>query len=487
MKKTTLIVGLVALLGAAPVMAQNFSMYVALGDSITAGYSNAGLAQSMQTRSYAALLANAAGVGGSFELPLVSDPGMPGMWSLSSLATGSPQFYVPPMSEWGMPLNATLPRPYNNLSVPGADVEDMIFKTGDINRILTGTATPDTMMFDLILRDNTFTALEQAIGLDPTFVTVWIGNNDALPAALTATAWPGITLTPIEEFRANYTNAIGALATATDADIVLFTIAEGAILPFATTLPPIVIDPATGQPVMIEGQFVPLIGSNGPVSMDSMITLGAAPLMQLGMGIPVELGGSGLPLPDDLNPATQDPGVIIRPDEFALIQEYISAYNGIIHDVASTFGAHVFDVRPLYNSYMDEGVTYGAINLTGDYLTGGIFSYDGLHQHAIGHGDLAVHLIDFLNETFGGEIPQVDMADIMGTASCMVCVEPALLTANAIDIFTEEARQSMLEILARKVRIQRRTPGIRSNPAPQKRPMIEAPKDLKLNSKAVID
>lgn len=484
MRKTVLIIGLVALLGATPLMAQNFSSYVTLGDSITAGFMNAGLAQSGQEASYASLLAQAAGAG-SWELPLISNPGMPGMYSLQSLATGSPEFYIPSQAEWGMPLNATLERPYNNLAVPGADLNDMILTTGDITRVKTGTATPDTLMFDLILRNNTNSALELATALQPTFITMWIGNNDALPAALTATAAPGFTLTLIDEFEQNYNNSLAFLTTVTSADIVVFTIPEGAILPFATTLPPVVVNPATSEPVLIDGQPVPLIGSNGPVAMDSFITLGAAPLLAQGFGIPVELGGNGMPLPDDADFLAGTPGVIIRADEMALIQQYIRAYNDIIYDAAATYGARVFDVRPIYASYMTTGVTYGAITLTGSFLTGGIFSYDGLHQNEMGHGDLAVNLIDFLNDEFGGDIPQINMADVMHTSTCSPCGSMATLTASAIDVYTAEARRSMLKIMARKFVRDTPEPGASSSPGPRRRGPVRT--QPRVNSKSVIN
>jgi lysophospholipase L1-like esterase len=461
MKKTALLIGLVALLGVAPTSAQDFSTYVALGDSLTAGFTNGGLGMPAQQESYAALLARQAGT--HFELPLISSPGIPGMWTLASLATGSPQFYIPSQAEYGMPINATYPGIYNNLGVPGATLFDMLFTVGDISRVLLGTATSETIMFDLILRNNTNTALEQAIGLGPTFVTVWIGNNDALGAALAGTAAPGLTLTPVETFQVMYGNAIGALATNTDADIVVFTIGEGPVLPFVNTIPPVIVDPTTQQPVLINGAPVPLIGSNGPVSMDSLITLNAAPLLAQGIGIPVELGGTGLPLPDDLDIVARTPGVIIRPDEMQVILDHIGAYNEIIYAVADQFGARVFDVRPLYNQYLAEGVKYGGIDFTGDYLTGGIFGYDGIHQAAIGHADLAVHLIDFLNSEFGGSIPQVDVAEIMCAGGCGDIETPTPLGANAIDVFTAEARSQLMQILARKLVRPALTPGVSSD------------------------
>ena len=84
MKKTILITCLVALL-AAPAMAQvDLSNYVALGDSLTAGFASGALMDFYQDRSYPAILAAQAEAAG-FEQPLVSEPGLPPILELVHL------------------------------------------------------------------------------------------------------------------------------------------------------------------------------------------------------------------------------------------------------------------------------------------------------------------------------------------------------------------------------------------------------------------
>ena len=73
----------------------------------------------------------------------------------------------------GQPINAALATPYNNLGIPGALAGDLLTKTGNIENLLTGNINPSTLMFDIVLRDNVHTAIQQAIGAAPTFVTVW--------------------------------------------------------------------------------------------------------------------------------------------------------------------------------------------------------------------------------------------------------------------------------------------------------------------------
>ncbi len=130
MKKSLLVLCLAALLVAVPAGAVDFSRYVALGDSLTAGFASNGLTEYYQTRAYPALLARQAGVYGSFELPLVSAPGIPNLLELLQIAP-SPVIRPIPGAPGG-PLNPYLERPYNDLAVPGADLYDMLFTTGDI-------------------------------------------------------------------------------------------------------------------------------------------------------------------------------------------------------------------------------------------------------------------------------------------------------------------------------------------------------------------
>ena len=62
MKKTIFAVSLVALLAAAPAVAQvDFTNYVALGDSMTAGFASASMMDWYQDRSFPAVLARQAG------------------------------------------------------------------------------------------------------------------------------------------------------------------------------------------------------------------------------------------------------------------------------------------------------------------------------------------------------------------------------------------------------------------------------------------
>ncbi len=408
MKRATVSLAAALFLLAAPFAAAqvdtglaDLSMYVALGDSLTAGYASGGLAQFYQQGSYPALFAERAGIT-DFEQPLVSDPGIPPVLQLVSLQG---PVIAPSSDTPGQPINATLPRPYNNLGVPGADLYDLLNTTGDITNLLAGNQ--DNVMHDLILRDGQHTALEQAIGLNPTFVTMWIGNNDVLGAAIYATPIDGVTMTPVDAFAAMYQQALGALAQYTSADIVVFTLPDVTAIPFVTTVEPFFTLP--------DGTHVPVIGSNGPLPEDAYVTLPAASLLAQGIGVPVELGGTGIPLPEDLSITAEgvQPGFVLRPEEVAVINQRIADFNQVIVDTAHAMGAKVLDINEIFRRVQQGFFIYGGFELTTDFLTGGLFSYDGVHPQHVGYALVASELIKLVNQEFRADIPQVNLYQIL--------------------------------------------------------------------------
>lgn len=446
MKKTIFATCLVALLAAAPAAAQvDFTNYVALGDSLSGGFVSGSLMNWYQERSFPAVLAAQAGAA-VFEQPYVSEPGIGPILELVALA---PQpIIVPAGLIPGLPTNAEYPYPYNNLGIPGADLYDMIFQTGDINNLIQGDF--DNVMFDIVLRNGINTALEQAIGLQPTFVTVWIGNFDVLTAVLTATPIEGVTMTPVDIFAGLYSNAIGALYTNTTADILLINIPYPTQIPFATTLDPYVDIPGVGR--------VYLMADTGPLTDDDLVTLAAGELIAQGYGLP-----GGPPLPDNLNIFTGEAGVVLRPDEVAAINAQVDAYNAAIAQAGAGFSSSVFDANALFSSIASgqDLPYYGGITLTADFLLGGIFSYDGVHPQRIGYAVLTDELIQFINTEFGSTIPRVDMAQVLFEGDWQT---PGVSPAKAREtILSREAFERLLELappkLDRAPRIRRPNPS----------------------------
>jgi long-chain fatty acid transport protein len=363
----------------------NFKTYVALGDSLTAGVSSASLVQTHQVRSYPALLAQQAGVA-DFQQPLVSEPGIPPELTLMSLLPAT--VIAPKAATPGSPLNLTLPRPYNNLGVPGATSIDCLSTT-------SGGA------HDLVLR-GLGTAVQEAIALKPTFITLWIGNNDVLGAAVAGEAIDGVTLTPTPIFRAVYGQIVTALKS-TGATIVAANLPDVTNIPFVTTVPSVVVNPTTRQPVLINGQPVPLIGPNGPVPPGSFVTLNATQYLAQGIGIPTGLGGTGAPLPDN---------VILDPTKVAIIRDHVNQDNQAIADICQLANIPVLDINSLLKEFATTGRDVGGIVYSSAFLTGGIFGYDGVHPTEMGYAIVANEWVRVINAN-GGSLSPVDLSSFV--------------------------------------------------------------------------
>jgi len=408
----------------------DFSRYVAIGDSLTAGFMSGGLGRTAQLNSYPILIARQAtgdSNGAGFQQPLVSDPGLPAVLELKSLAP----LTIGPKAGSGQPQNLNLQRPYNNLAVPGADVHDVV-----------ATVTDNGGLHDLILR-GLGTQLQQAIALNPTFATVWIGNNDVLGAALAGRVIEGVTITPVANFEADFKTIVNALASR-GVEMAIANIPEVTGIPYVTTIPPVVVNPANNQVVLVNGQLVFLIGPNGPLTMNDRVLLTARAELAQGKGIPVALGGTGQPLSD---------AVVLSAAEIATITARIAAYNNIIRSEATRVGAAFVDTNAVFREVAANGIEVGGITFTENFLTGGIFSYDGVHPNAFGYAYVANLFIDAINDQYDGEIPLVNLFPFMFGPS-RTSVEPeiqgdGILTHAAVrnlfwalDVKTKKAKRN---------------------------------------------
>ncbi len=154
-----------------------------------------------------------------------------------------------------------------------------------------------------------------------------------------------------------------------------------------------------------------------PLPDGSLVTLLATPLLGMGLGIPVELGGTGQPLPHGTftPPATFTSGVVLYPDDVTAIRAHIDGYNAAIAASASANGAILVDSHAVFNEIASSGFSIGGVTVTTSFLTGGIFSFDGVHPSAIGYGIAANEFIKALNASAGTSIPLPNFAQILFT------------------------------------------------------------------------
>lgn len=168
----------------------DFSKYVALGNSLTAGYSDGALFRASQENAYPKLLAEQfllAG-GGEFKVPYMNDN--VGGLLLGGSVIANPRLIFngssPVLLPGGVPtteISVPLTGPFNNLGVPGAKSFHLLAPNyGDVSGVLAGTANPYFVRF----RSSASTSvIADAMAQQPTFFSLWIGNNDVLGYATT--------------------------------------------------------------------------------------------------------------------------------------------------------------------------------------------------------------------------------------------------------------------------------------------------------------
>ncbi len=415
--------GLASALVAAPAFAQ-FDHYVALGDSLTAGVEGNCLVQRNQVASFPAVIARQLDQA-DFQQPLVQE------LALTNPLVGNPclgAVFIPPstitvgnISQQGAPLNALLARPYDNLGIPGAHVDDLTDLTeGNLN----GNTAEQFAV--LVLRNvpgspfNGLNAVTEANALGPDLITLWIGANDILPAALSGVFVPGVTVTPEVQFGQDYAAVLDAIALP-GRTIVAGNVPDVTTIPFTTTVPSKIAIPGGSVGVLGPGNATypctPVAPDKGcPVPDGTLVTLPASSLLAQGVGVPVALGGTGLPLPDGQFTGTAViPGVLLYPDEVQEIESFIESYNSTIATEIASAGGVLVDINGLFREVRAHGYEVGGIVLTSSFLTGGIFSADGFHPSSIGYTIAADEFIRAMNAGLGLAIPRPDFSHVLFT------------------------------------------------------------------------
>ncbi len=213
----------------------DFSNYVAVGNSLTAGYADNGLYAESQMQSYPALIAEQM----SQITPInFVQPDIPGNGSGYIYLTSLEPAIAPaaPDPDW---LNQVT-GPFNNLGVPGIRVKDIT-----VNGY--GSSPQANPYFYRMLggKDANTSYLQMVSESNPTFFTSWLGNNDVLGYATSGGAFgidglPGTGINgltdPDTEFKPSYDALMSAL-TSGGAKGVVVTIPDVTNIPFFTTVP----------------------------------------------------------------------------------------------------------------------------------------------------------------------------------------------------------------------------------------------------------
>ena len=169
----------------------DFSNYVAVGNSLTAGFSDNSLFVDGQEASLPNMLATSFSAvgGGEFSIPFVADNlggltlgGEPisGNRLILSFRSGSPA-PVPVEGRGSTEVSNVLDGPFNNMGIPGAKSFHLLASGyGNVAGLATGTANP---YYVRIASSPDATIIGDAAAQGPTFFSLWIGNNDILSFA----------------------------------------------------------------------------------------------------------------------------------------------------------------------------------------------------------------------------------------------------------------------------------------------------------------
>lgn len=253
----------------------DLSKYVAVGNSLTAGYSSGALYITGQENSYPNIMANqfAFAGGGDFSQPLMNDNlgglllnGMQiteNRLVLAVDANGNPG----PVRLEGTPstdIANKLSGPFNNMGVPGAKSFHLSASSyGNIAGVPVGAANPYFVRF---ASSESASVIEDAANQNPTFFSLWIGNNDILSYAtsggsgvdqtgnLDPRTYGSNDITDPNVFASVYSQQVDALA-AGGAKGVLVNIPEITSIPYFTTVPTKVIPLDAATAGQLNAQF----------------------------------------------------------------------------------------------------------------------------------------------------------------------------------------------------------------------------------------
>lgn len=435
----------------------NFAMYVSIGNSLTAGFQSNALSQRDQVSSFPGIIAKQSQAAGTFEQPLIKDPGIGGRLRLLNLAPTivSEASVAPDISS---NLNATLARPYNNLGIPGAVLGDMADETD----FVTKSGARQNPFFALILRSQALgkSIISQARNLQATFVTAWIGNNDVLGYATSGgtsgtnvglDAPPRTLPTETAVFTSLYKAMLDSLKKESRG-IVVGNIPDVSSIPFFTTVGPLLAVKipwgaiAAGQQnsglpksgIIYESktgfQFSPFLPNNKIRIADSADVRNLTTLFTLPgqtyaglIGQPTgkfykDNGFSTLPTgidttkPFGVHPQNPFPNAfVLDPDEISIAKTAVDGFNTIIANEAGSRNIAVVNFNAVLKTLLISPIVTPGIGVfTTSYITGGVFSYDGVHPSSRGYGIIANEWIKVINQQFAATIPLVDLNTLPG-------------------------------------------------------------------------
>lgn len=444
----------------------DFSKYIALGNSLTAGYGDNALYKRGQENSWPKLLSDqfALAGGGEFKIPYMNDNIGGFLFGGATNPSFGPRLYFNGSGPATLPGTPTteattvLTGPFNNMGVPGAKIFHLVTPNyGSAAGLSNGTANPYFVRF---ASSPSTTVIADAEAQNATFFTLWIGNNDVLSYATSGGAGVNRTgnqnpatygtndITDPTLFAGLYAQLLTRL-TANGAKGAVSNIPDVTTVPYFTTVPynPVPLDAATsaqlnaGYAAYNGGLQVALnagaitadeaarrrinfqAGNNAVVMVDEYLTN----LSALGLpsyrhataqdylvltsrnfigttvgGNPQAINGVSVPLADQW---------VLSKNEAAEIETASSQYNATIQALATQHNLAFVDARAILTKLKVSGIAYENYVLKSDFVFGGAFSLDGVHPTGRGYALIANEFAKAINAKYGSNLPGVKISD----------------------------------------------------------------------------
>jgi len=489
----------------------DLSKYVAVGNSLTAGFADNGLYNEAIANSYPGFIAEQFKLvgGGEFNQPFFeqSQKNGSGYLAITGWTTAGTPSITPVSTELAVTPNGLAPftgSSNNNLGIPG-------IRAVDVTVPIYSQLNP---FFRRLLPPLTTKSYVDFVGeANPTFFTCWIGNNDVLGFAtsggdpnanpirsnsIAPTQFPFSTdgslgaITNINLFNASFDALINKL-TDKGAKGVLATIPDVASIPYVTlinqqirgTLPTFPFIPKSSAEINVRREFTaaeadlvnkiyrgitvdpdgpgplppipgwdpdgpgPIVGGTNPQLAAGnnrfIIVKGVAPSSTLPASIcpdcssdppgslrviveqmdaatdflllPTQQGlltpanfanGLGFINPTTFQPQPFPDWAVLDEEEVNLVRNATNAYNAKIRSAAQAKGLAVVEADALFNEIIRTGRIDG-VAVTTAFVSGGLFSLDGVHLTPKGYAIVANQFIKAINAKYEAKIPLIDI------------------------------------------------------------------------------
>ncbi|MES2514592.1 MAG: SGNH/GDSL hydrolase family protein [Bacteroidota bacterium] len=394
------------------------SNYVAVGSSMTAGFSNGALYYEGQKNSYANILAEQLKLigGGEFKIPFVSQGSVgmgnthnaysilgnrtdcQGTVSLGPVKVATQGDYSVFLSNVYNSQGA-----FNNMGVPNVKVIDMDVTSYTDSFYVRMASGPSSSI------------LSDAVAKNPTFFSVMLGLNDILNYALKGAASDNIS--PVSGsvnngFEASINNVIDKLM-ANGSKGVIANIPSIKSMPYFSTVAWNALKLDATSATNLSNFYANLDstkfyeGENGFIIMDSnnpflgfrQAVAGEYILLNVPLdSIKCHKWGSLIPIPDRYS---------LTLSEIDAIENAINNYNIILKNLATNKGLAFVDVNAFF-AKIKSGFIYNGVSVNAAFVSGGAYSLDGLNLTPRGNALLANEFIKAINNTYNSTIPEVN-------------------------------------------------------------------------------